>query len=1179
MMYRKVVPWLVAGLALTLSATAIASDIAISTQAGWFGQAAADREMQEIVDNVTGIAIEQFAADQHDALADWVVAHTGDGESDILILCGVFPDTIYPGGNAQPDDSIAELFLDDGNTIINTGDYMFYVNSAGSNNADGGLWNMMDIDGIGMWDDNTPVAVTAEGRAATPTLQDLQTDRPFHLDELQGDWVPELILAQNDAGTRADPVIVVNTVTGGRLGIFYQTASQDDDPRGEVISEWINNFVLTGGVIPNGPAWKPNPEDGAIEVVMPLFGWSAGYGAAMHQVYFGDSPDTLELKMEAPSTMYFHLEPMAGGQTYYWRINEVAADGSVTEGDVWSFTTMPFEAHYPSPYDGALWRKTDQTFSWTAGQGASTHRIYGGTDEALVAAGDPNALLGEKSENSFSITEVGLEALDPDTRYFWRIDELDAAGTVTPGPVWTFTTIDPEGGALATYWDNMYLEGDPCIVTVVPEINFDWGGGTVPGENSPDPCIPVDRFSCLWVAELNVPVTGTYRLFEASDDGTRMKLNGTEVAWGWWDRGTTEDATEALELVAGETYVIELEMYENGGGATAFLRWEGPGIPKEIIPQGALQLPQVAYGMSPGQGAEGVSDTTGLSWAAGMTAVEHDLYIGTDADLVLAGDASVFAGRMAETSYAFDAALPWNTTYYWKVDEVTEDGTVIPGVLYSFTTQDHEMIENFESYDDVVTTVAIEPVAAPIAQYLFEGDFNDVSGNGHDGTPMGDITIVEDAVMGMVASLPGGDNQFIEIGEVGLSGNDPTTIACWAKADNTSIPDWTLIFGFTGTADGAGGCGSHFNIGSLGGPGGVGAHAWCWEETIFSDTQALEWHHYAMTYDGTTITYYGDGAQMDTDPGKSNVIDLSIRGDRVHIGSRVTQASSFPGKVDDCRVYDYALTDAEVAGLFMPSNPLADTWSDDGAVSTSLAAGKAMRIAYDSGTGSVRAAIESMDLTWGPNAIAMSVYGNPDNAAAGLFVAVEDGAGNIAIVPVIDSAAAVQTADWTTLLVALDDITTAGANIADIVKVAVGVEASGAGTILVDDLRTVRIWEYVPRNWAITLDIPGSLSLSGPDKVFTTDHIIRQGEVFTLSISVRVGAGAIWDDKNITMSILADGAVVANKTGPCADGWKQYSVTFNSANAPAKDGTLVGVRFRNEIHNTLALKNIKLTAK
>jgi len=361
----------------------MAGDIAISTQAGWFSQEAADREAQEIVDNVTAVAVELFAADQQDALADWVVAHTGDGVADLLILCGQFPNSIYPAGNAQPDGSIAELFLDDGNIIVNTGDYMFYVCSAG-NNGDAGLGNMMDIDGIGMWDNDDPtVVVTADGLALTPSLaESFYANRPFHLDELEGAWFAELILAQNAAGTRADPVIVANAETGGRLGIFYQTAGKDDEPRGEVISEWINNWYLTAGEVvnPGFPALNPSPADGAVDVVMPLFEWEAGWGAAMHEVYFGDSPDTLTLKTETPALMYFHAEPMEPGVTYYWRVDEVDATGAKTTGNVWSFTTFPVKATEPSPADGATNLLTAVELSWKAGLNAQTHDVYFGTD-------------------------------------------------------------------------------------------------------------------------------------------------------------------------------------------------------------------------------------------------------------------------------------------------------------------------------------------------------------------------------------------------------------------------------------------------------------------------------------------------------------------------------------------------------------------------------------------------------------------------------------------------------------------------------------------------------------------------------------------------------------------------------------------------------------------------------
>jgi len=266
---------------------------------------------------------------------------------------------------------------------------------------------------------------------------------------------------------------------------------------------------------------------------------------------------------------------------------------------------------------------------------------------------------------------------------------------------------------------------------------------------------------------------------------------------------------------------------------------------------------------------------------------------------------------------------PWNidlSTAGGNLMNVTSltigvDGAGVTGVVYIDDIGLYPLAPQF--------TVPAEPDAANlVARYTFDGNANDTSGNGHNGTSVGAVTFVNDPVRGQVVSLPGGDDQYISIDGVGISGNMPRTIACWAKADSTTITNWTLIFGFTGTAAGGGGDGSHFNIGSLGGPGGVGAHVWGWEETIFSDEAALEWHHYAMTYDGTTIGYYGDGVPMDSDVGKSNVRDLSASSDRVHVGSRITQTSSFPGSVDDAVIYSVTLTDDEIAWLAGRTAPI-----------------------------------------------------------------------------------------------------------------------------------------------------------------------------------------------------------------------------------------------------------------
>jgi len=230
-------------------------DIAISTQAGWFGQAAADIEMQLVVDTVknkvNGIQI--FTVADQVELADWVTKHTGDKQIDFLILCGQFPSSLYKPGNAEANGSVAEKFLEDGNMIGNTGDYMFYVVDGAGTNGDAGLVNMMDIPGISMWDDDTVLTVTAEGKKYLPTLQNYNTDRPTHLDQIRDPWEAEVIFAQNAAGTRAEPCIIMNTATKGMLGTFYQTASQDDDPRAKVMSEFIiSYFASTTAVSPVG---------------------------------------------------------------------------------------------------------------------------------------------------------------------------------------------------------------------------------------------------------------------------------------------------------------------------------------------------------------------------------------------------------------------------------------------------------------------------------------------------------------------------------------------------------------------------------------------------------------------------------------------------------------------------------------------------------------------------------------------------------------------------------------------------------------------------------------------------------------------------------------------------------------------------------------------------------------
>ncbi|MGB9597939.1 MAG: hypothetical protein ACPL7B_16765, partial [Candidatus Poribacteria bacterium] len=215
-------------------------DIAIYVEStGWISESDAKNEADIIIQAVSKKVSDIRIISQKD-LPEWVLSHIKNGQPDIIILFGDFPDSIYPSGNQSPNDSLAELFLDDGNIFLNTADYIFFGRGR---NGQEGLMNMMDIPTT-MWGDNTFVKVTDSGKKFTPSLKDFVTDRPFHLNELDGsDWESEIIFADNGSDL-ADPVIVKNKKTGGRIGIIFQT-SRPISIRGKVISEIILNWLPT----------------------------------------------------------------------------------------------------------------------------------------------------------------------------------------------------------------------------------------------------------------------------------------------------------------------------------------------------------------------------------------------------------------------------------------------------------------------------------------------------------------------------------------------------------------------------------------------------------------------------------------------------------------------------------------------------------------------------------------------------------------------------------------------------------------------------------------------------------------------------------------------------------------------------------------------------------------------
>ena len=210
----------------------------------------------------------------------------------------------------------------------------------------------------------------------------------------------------------------------------------DTDPN----SPWKGNVWSFS--VPPKTAYAPDPADAAEQVDPDAnLSWTAGFGAKLHTVYFGDNFDEVNNAAgglpQGPAT--YSPGPLKMAKTYYWRVDEFDAIDTY-KGDVWSFTTEGAVGN-PDPPNGAVDVKQTTILTWSHGVFADSHQVYFGTDKNAVKNADTSSPEYKGSGN------LGSESYDPgqlqwDTTYYWRIDEVNNANPDSPwkGILWSFTT-------------------------------------------------------------------------------------------------------------------------------------------------------------------------------------------------------------------------------------------------------------------------------------------------------------------------------------------------------------------------------------------------------------------------------------------------------------------------------------------------------------------------------------------------------------------------------------------------------------------------------------------------------------------------------------------------------------------------------------------------------------------
>ncbi len=161
-----------------------------------------------------------------------------------------------------------------------------------------------------------------------------------------------------------------------------------------------------------------------------------------------------------------------------------------------------------------------------------------------------------------------------------------------------------------------------------------------------------------------------------------------------------------------------------------------------------------------------------ITWREVPGAVSYNLYWGTESGVT---KDSEYAGNTSDTEFSHTGVVP-DWTYYYRVSSVDADGN------------ESELSEEVSVY------VPIDLNDGLVAYYPFNGNANDESGNGNDGTEYGGVSYVN-GVNDQAASFDGVDDHIVIQDTQTLRLNDTNfTISLWVNETkyNTSNADSLL---------------------------------------------------------------------------------------------------------------------------------------------------------------------------------------------------------------------------------------------------------------------------------------------------------------------------------------------------------------------------------------------------
>jgi fibronectin type 3 domain-containing protein len=586
---------------------------------------------------------------------------------------------------------------------------------------------------------------------------------------------------------------------------------------------------------------------------------------------------------------------------YYW--NKYVVDSALAHGMspfYWSTGDSPFSygtgavenadavrvltggVAYPPP-NGAPIAVTGLTatatnnqiaLSWNASSGATSYSLY----RAAESGGESGIAPFATGLTGTSYTDTNLNS---GTTYYYQVVAVNASGPtgfspeanattsgVNPDPTQYHFETDPQGwesggtgvSGVATSTAQHYAGKQSLAV------NFD-------GTNGSSAAVKIGNTYILpgETVTFHVWIPNGSKITSIQP---YMQDNNWNWSWGNYNGSLTANAWNTVTLTVPTSATAPfhyLNLQFNLSGA-----WAGTCYIDSV--GWATLPPAVPSGLTAVAGAGKIT----LDWSASLTAANYYVKRSTTS-----GSGYVTIANAGDPTFT-DTGVVDGTTYYYVVTSSN---------LYGASANSAQ-----------VSAVPTEKTA----RYAFEGDAQDSTGNGFDGTATA-LTYVTGRIGAQAAQFDG-TSSSVSIPPVVT---DDFTVAMWVKTTDTAGSAGGQWWSGKGLVDGEiGGGGPDWGTSIVNGKFVLGVGSASGDTTLASSVNVDDgaWHHLAATRDNTTgaMQVYVDGVLRGsgTGPTGSRTWPTVLR-----IGSIQTGNNFLNGTIDDVRLHSRILTASEIATL------------------------------------------------------------------------------------------------------------------------------------------------------------------------------------------------------------------------------------------------------------------------